>query len=386
MDSYKFAAAIYRVSGRVEYVNQAIRTYRGCVSHDKGETIMHMAIQNGDVATIRMILDKLPLAALAFNKDDIRAISYVVNLINTYAGATYSHPAIRAAMRVACDILYRIIRSIVSTNMPRRCYAIEICVRCAATTSRTATSAIITQALVDYAPEYRLPAQPTADERDLGLALSVYANPELIRDVKLYKVLAMITPDITDDHGVTSARNAAKGYRYVSDAAREAAASLSNAVSDDDINKSRHSQQNVYGSKPTMRAWNYAHEHRWNELAGILESNAEIPRNHRGSSIIVIILCQSCGSTESMRILRAILHRWPLLTIKELAMWIQCRNAEEINLLLEVAPHQPHIADVFEWAEHGLCTSICHLHWENTLSPYAQLDALHRLYLIHIKK
>ncbi len=383
MNSYKFAAAVYRVSGRVDYVDQAIRTYRGCVSYDAetGETIMHMAVRSGDVATIQLILNKLPFAALSYNKDGTRAISYVTDLINNYTDG--GQVASRAAMRVANDILYRMVRSIVSADMPRRCYALEICI-CSAIVyvnevwTRTASTAIITQALIDYAPEYKLSSQATADERDLGIALHVYTKPEWAYDVKNRKVRAMLTPDICDHSKLVRLPFNAKNKNESPACIRAKAAAA--AVLDDDEIVPNGRLLNVYGSDPIMRAWNYTHELRWGELADIMESDAEIPRSYDESWIIVTV-CQNCRPPESVRILRAALHRWPQLNARELSSWITRRDEVEIDLLLEIAPRQPCIRDIFEWAEYEICAAICREHWETSRPHYMRLEALQQLYI-----
>lgn len=375
MNTYKFAAAIYRVSGRVDYVDQAIRTYRGIVSHDAGEHIMHMAIRNEDIATIQAILDVFPMAGLAFDNAGVRAILPVIKQVNSRDDAV-----------VARDILYRIVRSIVYANMPRHCHAVELCVRYSTglvngtTVACTAASAIITQIMKEYAAEYVPPKHPTVDERDFGIALRAYAYPDTASSIDLHKIRMMITPDVRGEYTVSPLTLTFEpdNQHWL---ARETEKLAAFVLDDSDDTDDTKPCGEVYGPSEEMRAWNYVHDQRWSELADILDSSCEIPRR-RGKAWIIRTICRYCKPLYSERILRAVLRRWPQLYRGELYEWMIRRNADEIKLLMDIAPYQPNITRVFVKIEYEICTDICREHWGFNVARYERLDALQRLYLM----
>ncbi len=391
MSSYRFAATVYRISGRTEYVDQAIRTPRGCVSYDAetGETIMHMAVRNGDIATIQTILDTIPDASVIMDRDGVRAMSIVTDLI-VYLSGLRTSLSVNAAIYFAIDILRRMIISIIAGCSNYRTWLLTTCIQCSTnhTSTVTAASGVVTQIIADYAKTYAPPTHHdiTTTERVLCSTMAIYAAfgagntqmvAELMRNTRDRVVLDALTPEILagqslDTIHVLQGRAKLRGQKRDQQSLYSMAKSAAEFVFDDVACAPR---VNVFGLQECMTAWNYAHEYRWRKLADVLERTGHIPRYHKKSWLISII-CKMCRAPESGRILRALLHRWPNLNSEELTAWMTSRNEDECALLLDYGQIS---REDFTSIERNLCESICREHWDIRQIQYARMRILLRL-------
>lgn len=393
MNSYKFAASIYKVSGRDQYVDAAIRTPRGCVSYDEetGYTIMHMALIRGDIETIQIMSECIGDVIVICSRDNIRAISLLLDLINYLPGFAQNVDANAAA--VVADLILSIIVYNVFASGKSAPWLLATLIRCSANynvnsdecVSPTRASGEITRIIIDYSKCYQPPTYHdiTSAERTMTALTGIYAAfsngdsnraADVIRNTRHRIISNMITPDLLD-HNIISALSSLRmnasshDYRLDSSAVRKSALSV--------LDEGDTVLVEPYGNDKRMRAWNYTQGYRWGKLADLLEGNSYIPRYH-GKSHLIVIVCTTYYGSESWRILRAILRRWPVLNSAELESWICSRSESECNLLLEYmrAPISP---DDFANIEHKLCLRICREHWAVTRVQYARLSVLIRL-------